>query len=78
MNIIIIDIKFLIHIYIYIILKKVQNPKKVLNPYNKFVKEEFPKIKAENPNITPNDAFKEAAVRVNIYIYIYFHIINFN
>jgi len=29
------------------------------------VKEEFPKIKEEHPNISPNDAFKVAAERVN-------------
>jgi len=43
----------------------VQNKNKTLNPYNQFVKEELPKIRAENPSITSRDAFKEAAERVN-------------
>ena len=38
-------------------------PKRALTPYNQFMKQELPKIKAEQPNITHKAAFKEAAQR---------------
>ncbi|RGB31741.1 hypothetical protein C1646_708254 [Rhizophagus diaphanus] len=36
---------------------------KKLSPYNKFMKTEIVKVKAENPNIQHKDAFKMVAQR---------------
>ncbi|ORX78561.1 hypothetical protein K493DRAFT_321197 [Basidiobolus meristosporus CBS 931.73] len=36
---------------------------KKLSPYNKFMKTELPKVKAEDPSISHKDAFKVAAGR---------------
>jgi len=36
---------------------------KKLSPYNKFMKSELAKVKAENPNMNHKEAFKTAAQR---------------
>ncbi|KAF9981887.1 hypothetical protein BGZ65_003468, partial [Modicella reniformis] len=36
---------------------------KKLSPYNKFMKTELAKVKAEKPNLNHKDAFKEVAAR---------------
>ncbi|CAI2166112.1 17731_t:CDS:2 [Funneliformis geosporum] len=44
---------------------KVKTAKKAtaISPYNKFMKTELPKVKADNPNISHREAFKVAAQR---------------
>ncbi|KAI8366078.1 uncharacterized protein BYT42DRAFT_588823 [Radiomyces spectabilis] len=38
-----------------------KNQVKKMSPYNKFIKEELPKIKSENPGLSHKEAFKKAA-----------------
>lgn len=42
--------------------KKIPKKKRVLHPYNKFVKKQFPKMKQENPNYTATQIMKKLAV----------------
>lgn len=43
--------------------QKKSNTAKKLSPYNKFMKTEIVKVKAENPNLPHKDAFKMVAQR---------------